>query len=190
MGKIDLGPSVGLGTHENTLSEYDNEISEELLDHHLVQIASIFDLSKNFVCYVLGTGGHPKSTFTELRQEADIDVIWSKSLLSGPFKLLSGLIASHAGLVKILHSDKLPSVAKRLCHMSMIGVYIIDQSEEQYFLDRVMHYPQGEEGMDYGIKRDDRYFLYLVDADNGESSTGIYEVVSYGKKASSFANVL
>ncbi|WP_282611349.1 hypothetical protein [Pelagibius sp. Alg239-R121] len=189
MGKINVDLSVDIGAVENTLNEYDNEISEELLEHHLEQIASIFECSEDLVCYVLGMGSQPKSTYTELRHETGLDLIWSKSVLPDLFKPLSVFIASYAGLLKVLESEKLPSVVKKLCHMSMAGVYIIDHSEEQYFLDRVMHYPQCKE-MDFGIKRDDRYFLYLVDADNAESSTGVYEVVSYGKRASSFANVL
>ena len=189
MGKVNIGSLGGLGSHENTLNEYDNEISEELLDHHLNQIASIYKDSRGCVCYVLGMGAQPKSTYAELREEPGIEVIWSKSVLSGPSKALSVLMASHAGLIKISASEKLPSVVKKLCHLSMTGIYIFDQSMEQGFVSRVIENPLLKE-FDFGIKNDDGYFFYIVDADNAESSTRIFEIVSYGKDASDFASVL
>jgi len=189
MGKVNIRSLGNLGAHENTLNEYDNEISEELLDHHLDQITSVYRDSEGFVCYVLGMGAQPKSTYTELRKESGIEVIWSKSILSGPSKLLSVLVASHAGLIKISAPEKLPSVVKTLCHLSMAGIYVFDQSMEKDFVDRVIRNPLPEE-FDFGIKSDEGYFFYMVDADNAESSTGIYEIVSYGKSASGFASVM
>jgi len=189
MGKINISSLGGLGSHENTLNEYDNEVTEELLDHHLNQIASIHEDSEGCACYVLGMGAQPKSTYAELRKESGIEVIWSKSILSGPSKLLSILVASHAGLIKISESEKLPSVVKKLCHLSMAGIYIFDQSMEQDFVDRVIRNPLPKE-FDFEIKEDSGYFFYMVDADNAESSTGIYEIVSYGKGASAFASVM
>ena len=189
MGKVNIGSLGSLGAHENTLNEYDNEISEELLDHHLNQIASIYGGSKGCVCYTFGMGAQPKSTYAELRKEPDIEVIWSDSILSGAFKILSVFMASYAGLVKVSAPEKLPSVVKTLCHLSMAGIYIFDQSMEKDFVDRVLRNPLPEE-FDFGIKNDEGYFFYMVDADNAESSTGIYEIVSYGKGASDFASMM
>lgn len=189
MSKVNISSLGSLGTHENTLNEYDNEISEELLDHHLNQIVSVYSGSKGRACYVFGMGAQPKSTYTELKKESGIEVIWSKSILTGPSKLLSVLVASYAGLIKISAPEKLPSVVKKLCHLSMTGIYVFDQSMEKDFVDRVIRNPLPKK-FDFGIKNDDGYFLYMVDADNAESSTGIYEIVSYGKDSSDFSGVM
>lgn len=189
MGKLDIRSLGGLGPHANTLNEYDNEVSEELLDHHLNQIASTYEDSKGYVCYVLGMGAQPESIYSELRRESGLEVVWSDSILSGVSKILSVFMASYAGLVKIASPEKLPGVVKRLSHLSMAGIYIFDQSMERDFVERVLKNPLPEE-FDFGIKDDSRYFLYMVDADNSESSTGIYEIVSYGKNASGFAKVM
>ena len=188
MGNVNIKQLGGFNVHENTLNEYSHEISEELFDHHLQQITSIYKNCENCVCYVFGMGAQPKSTYTELREENGINVVWSKSILSGVYKMLSILIASYAGLVKISEPDKLPNVFKKLSHLSMVGVYIFDQSLEKEFVNSVIKNPLSKE-FSFGIKSDNGYFFYIVDADSMESSTGIYEIVSYGKSASSFANI-
>ena len=188
MGKINVSSLGGFGSHENTLNEYDNEVSEELLDHHLQQIASVYKNSEGCVCYVLGMGAQPKSTYTELKSESGIEVVWSDSILSGASKVLSIFMASYAGLVKISEPEKLPSIVKKLTYLSMAGIYIFNQSTERKFVDRVIKNPLPKE-FDFGIKSDGEYFFYIVDADNAESSTGIYEIVSYGKGATDFASV-
>lgn len=188
MGKINIASLGGLGFSENTSNEYDNEVTEDLLDHHLSKIASIYRDSEGYVCYVFGMGAQPKSTYEELKKKSGIEVIWSQSILSSPFKVLSLLIASHAGLIKILDPNRLPNVTKKLCHLSMAGIYIFNKSMEEDFVARVLENPLPER-YDFGIKEDEHYFLYIVDADNEESSTGIYEIVSYGK-ASNFSQFI
>lgn len=182
MGKIHITDIGGLGASENTLNEYDNHVSKELLGHHLEQIATTFAASENSVCYVLGMGAQPKCTYTALKKETGIDVVWTRSILPGLSKVLSVVVASYSGLVKVKDPQKLPGIAEKLSHLSMAGVYIIDRSREKEFVDRVSKYPDSRE-FDFGVKSDNRYFFLLVDADNSESSTGIVEVVSYGRNS-------
>lgn len=189
MGKLNIGSLGGFGFHENTLNEYDKEISKELLDHQLNQIASICKGNKGYVCYVLGMGAQPKSIYEDLRKEFGVEVVWSDSILSGAFKVLSVFMASYAGLVKISSPEKLPGVFKRLCHLSMAGIYVFDQSREEHFVDCVIKNPLPED-FDFGVKGDRSYFFYMVDGDNAESSTGMYAVISYGKSASGFAGIM
>lgn len=180
MGKINITRLGGLGSHANTLVEYDYEVSEQVLDSHLTEIAAIFKVADDCVCYVLGMGGQSKATYDHLKKESGVELIWDRSILSGPLRVLSFFIASHAGLVKVLDADMLPSVVKKVCHLSMAGVYIFDKSMEQEFVANVIKNPLPEE-FDFGVKKDPGYFFYIVDADNPESSTGIFEIVSYGK---------
>jgi len=182
MGKIHIAGLGGLGSSENTSNEYDSEVPEELLDHHLAQIAAILEKSDDSVCYVLGMGAQPKGTYMALKKENGIDVVWTRSILSGPLKVLSFVIASHSALVKVLDPRKLPSITRKLSHLSMAGVYIINKSMEKEFVSCVSDYPSPKD-FDFGVKSDSRYFFLIVDADNADSSTGIIEIVSYGKNS-------
>lgn len=188
MGKIHITGLGGLGSSENTLNEYDNEVSEELLDRHLVQVADILGKNDDSVCYVLGMGAQPKGTYAALKKERGIDVVWTRSILPDPLKILGFFIASYSGLVKILDHEKLPSITKKLSHLSMAGVYVIDKSMEKEFVDCVSGYPSPR-NFDFGTKSDSRYFFLIVDGDNSESTTGIVEIVSYGK-SSCFATLM
>ena len=61
----------------------------------------------------------------------------------------------------------------------MAAIYVLPHSAEQEFVTEVRNNPSPS---DYGFgttERDD-YFIYMVDADNRESSTGVFEIVSYG----------
>jgi hypothetical protein len=182
MGRMHIKELGGFRSSENTLDEYDNEVSEELLDHHLKRIAAILGESEDSVCYVLGMGAQRKETYMALQKESGIDVVWTRSILPGLLKVLSVVVASYSGLVKVLDSQKLPSVTAKLSHLSMAGIYIIDRSREKEFIDCVSKYPVSRD-FDFGVKSDSRYFLLLVDADNSESSTGIMEVVSCGRNS-------
>jgi hypothetical protein len=182
MGKIDLAELGGLGSSVNTLDEYHNEVSKEILDRHLAKIAAILGNSHDNVCYVLGLGAQPKGTFAELGKKTGIDVVWTRSVLPGLFKVLGFVIASYSGLVKVLDPQELPSVTRKLSHLSMVGVYVVDKSMEKEFIACVSRYPSPGD-FDFGVKSDSRYFFLIVDADNAESSTGIVEIVSYGKNS-------
>jgi hypothetical protein len=65
----------------------------------------------------------------------------------------------------------------------MAALYSISPGFEEEFVSRVE-----AEGVprhrDFGIKQDPEYFIYMVDADSMESPTGVYEIVSMGRKAS------
>ncbi len=109
--------------------------------------------------------------------------------MPSPIKLLSSLIASHAGLVKIIDLKKLPEVFLTLSEQSMVGLYVLPKVIEKQFVQRIKSNITPE-SYDFGIKKNRDYFFYIVDGDNYESSTGIYEIVSYGVDANYIAEVL
>lgn len=98
-------------------------------------------------------------------------------------------MATAAGLVKVRDASALDEVFRRLCHLSMAGIYVFSASRERAFLDAVALYPASEH-FDFGIKDDERYFIYLADADSSESATVIVEIVSYGCGESVFSKKL
>ncbi len=189
MGKISVKEIGSLGKSENTLSEYDNEINFELLQHKLRRIAKAVENSEGCVCYVMGMGAHTKDTYCKLKKIVGVDLVWFGSLLPKYTRIFSPLVASYAGLLKILDTEKIPSVFSVLVEQSMAGIYVFPDSFESQFVELVKSNPLPKD-YDFGIKSKKNYFYYIVDADNSESSTGIYEIVSYGVDASFISNYL
>ncbi len=64
----------------------------------------------------------------------------------------------------------------------MAGIYIFDESLERSFVEEVKRDPSPAD-YTFGLNQANDYFLYVVDADNSESSTGIYEILSFGFQA-------
>lgn len=189
MGKINFGSSDLINKNENTLNHYDNEITDELLEHRLQQISRSINLADGYVCYLLGMGAHPKSTYIDLKKRDGIDVVWYRSLLPKYIRFLSFLIASYEGLVKVSNVQEIPEVFQSLVECSMAAIYVFPQSFEKQFLNDIKKniHPKN---YSFGVQENPSYFVYVVDADNSESATGIYEIVSYGVDANYISSVL
>ncbi len=125
-------------------------------------------------------GKHPKSTYVNLKGMSGIEVVWYGSLLPGYMAFLRVFMASYEGIVKVLEPIHASEVFNILSKMSMVGLYIFDKSLEHSFVQTIKEKKYSAYA-DQIIKDDSSYFTYQIDADSLESSTGIYEIVSYGK---------
>lgn len=165
---------------KNTLGEFDNEINYELLICKLKKIAAAIEAkaSDQCVCYVMGMGAHPKGTYLNLIRDGQ-NVVWYASLLPRNIRWLSFILASYEGLLKVSDIQKIPELFLTLVERSMAGVYVFPKSFEGEFLDRVKN-KLSPIDYSFGVKSNSNYFFYIVDADNTESTTGMYEIVSYG----------
>lgn len=189
MGRINFGARISSHRSENTKQEYDNEISYELLAHKTKQIALVASKNSNQVCYLLGMGAHPRSTYEKFSKENGLEVVWFSSALPNYLFFLRGLVASYEGLLKVLDYKKLPEAFLKLVDNSMAGIYMMNKAYEADFVKFVTS-SSSIKNYDFGIKRDPSYFYYIVDADNAESKTGIYEIVSYGMNAREISSFL
>jgi len=180
MGHITLKQFPnGSRKNENTQVEYDNDIQQDRY-RFVVDRVSKSEISQTKVCYVFGMGGHPKSSYTELKRIGGADVVWSYSLMPKVLWPLNLFVASYAGIVRIRNMEMMPQVFELLAKKSMVGLYIFDKSIEDFFIDTVKRY-RHDPYLEENVKaRDKGYFIYEIDADNHESSTGIIEIVSYG----------
>jgi hypothetical protein len=182
MGKINLKEIGNVGgdkKHPNTRNEYEAEVTFDRVDYVIEKIMSADQIWENKVCFVFGMGAHTLSTYFKLHKIPGVEVIWYHSLFPFYFAFLRPIIASYAGLVCIKNKNNLSHVFKTLIDSSMAGIYIVDKSYKKDFIFSVTNEPLPK-NYEYGIKKDKQYFLYIVDADNYESKTGIYEFVSYG----------
>ena len=164
--------------HKNTTREYSREIQVERFRYVLERIPAAISAGK--VCYIFGMGKHPKSTYISFQNTEGIDVVWYGSLLPGYLSPLRLIMASYAGIVRVLNPAKIKDVFEKLSALSMVGLYIFDISLEHRFIEVVKNRKYSRYA-DEVVKEDSAYFIYLIDADSLESSTGIYEIVSYGK---------
>ncbi len=181
MGQIILKESGEFRRHKNTLQQFDSEILDERISQVLNEIAiSPIFKRKELCCYIYGMGAIPKSTYREISKLEGIDVLWFDSILPLYLRPLSFIAASYAGLIRVLSLEVLPSVFQKISRRSMAGLYIFQKSKvEQKFIDAVTK-KRDLPVIDTIVKEDNSYFMYIVDTDNYESRTGIYEIVSYG----------
>lgn len=166
-----------------TLVHSDSEVDAEAVRDRVRSIAAQLQSSEaRQVCYVLGMGSQPRGTYASLLGEAGVEVVWESSVLPRGMRWLGFVVASEAGLVKVLDYRKLPEIFARISTLSMAGIYIFDESLERSFVEEVKRDPSPAD-YTFGLNQANDYFLYVVDADNSESSTGIYEILSFGFQA-------
>jgi len=112
-----------------------------------------------------------------------IEVIWSKSLIPALLAPLRVVVASYACLLRIADPSRIEQAFATVVDKSMAALYSVSHGLENEFVSKTK-----SEGVpahrDFGIKQDPGYFIYMVDADSRESSTGVYEIVSIGREAS------
>lgn len=181
MGKIDIGSSDKYIEHPHTLKKFDREVQLERVKYTAAQIAKFTSINMaGRVCYIYGMGSQPKSAFTELKSLEGIKVIWYDTILPKIFKPLSFVVASYTGLIKVVDQELLSETFMKLIEMSMAGIYIFNKDYQDEFINQIKQNKRSPIS-DQIIKKDPSYFIYQVDADNYESSTGIFEVISYGK---------
>ncbi len=163
----------------NTLFEGSWEASYEGVDKSLEKISKNLDLySQDGDWYVYSMGAGTKSEYYELSVSNDVDLVYVHSTLKGIYKIFS-FIPNYAGLFKIVNPNRIKSIFKTLLNQTMIGLYFVPDSEKKNFINRIKK-KHLTSSIDYGIKNSKNYFMYLVDDDNEESSTDIYEIVSCG----------
>ena len=184
MGQLLLNRTTDQKAFESsphTGSEYDLEGSPGSVLSHvgLIQDA-LNDLDKS--CYVIGFGGIAKDKYQKLAEIPGANLVFLSSHLPKPLLFLSWLVASYEGVIKISNHCTLASIFSTLSEQSMAGIYIFDKSIEDAFLENACDIKSSS--LSYGIKADPAYFIYVADCDSYESSTGIYEIVSYGVSAS------
>jgi len=177
MGEILVKRFAKTPTHQNTLREYSSEV-EEARYHNVLDRMS-HTLPRDKVCYIFGMGKHPQSTYRKLASLSGTEVVWHGSLLPSYMMILRPFIASYEGVVRIFDTTKLEEVFISLSKMSMVGLYIFDSSLEDLFVETIKNKKYSVYA-DEVVKQDKGYFIYQVDTDSVESSTGIFEIVSYG----------
>ena len=163
-----------------TAVQFDRQIEQDTIARRAGLIAQQIEGNDSVVCYVFGMGAQPRSTYASVAKMDGVKVLWNISVLPRKWRWLNRIVASEAGLVKIEKASALVEVFSKVVHSAMAAIYVLPQSAEQMFVTEVRNNPTPA---DYGFGATDRddYFIYMVDADSRESSTGVFEIVSYGR---------
>jgi len=165
-----------LSSH-NTRAEFLREATFETVEATILKFSRWKHFGKEKICYVFGMGKQPKSTYVALQQEDGLEVLFYRSILPWFAKPLRYVMASYEGLIRIDDPSRLSLVFHTLLDQSMVGVYFIHESMQSELLRAAS---EALPTQDLGVKVDPTYVMYIVDADNEESSTGIVEIISYG----------
>jgi hypothetical protein len=128
----------------------------------------------------LHMGAHPIATYKSLEGKPGLRVVFFRSVLPKQFRFLQWIVASYEGLIRIDLASMLPDVFLTLMQQSMVAAYFMSTELETTFVRTVSE--RGRGFIDFGIKSDPGYSIYMVDADSGDVRTGIVEIVSYGLK--------
>jgi hypothetical protein len=156
--------------------EFADYVSEPDVEKLLATLAESGYSALGKVCYVLGSGKLPRSTYTQLNDLSGIHVEIAESLLPPGLRWLP----SYRGLVRIDDPLRLLAVFDQLTDQSKATVYIFDTSLDAAFVDAVRQMDTHRD-CSFGVRQDPGYLIYLVGADRDDSPTGMVEFLSYGK---------
>lgn len=134
--------------------------------------------------YIYGFGSQSKLKIESLKQHKGLEFVFSKSILPTPFKIFNWLVASYSGLFKVTSLKEVFNVFLDLADSGMVGLYYVPSNAESRFLEKAKN-GVGKEGLNFGVNQSEEYFIYIVDGDNFESKSGIYEIVFCGKDTNS-----
>lgn len=165
---------------KNTHAEFDRDVSYAEIEAVLTKLARFQGDSDEVICYVYGMGAHPRSTYQSMQKLDGVHVEFFRSVLPRKLQVLSWFVASYEGLIRIEDLSRLPEVFLTLMKQSMVGVYFMNKDLACGFVRSVKEKREGAL-IDFGIKDDPAYSIYIVDADNVESTTGLVAIVSYGR---------
>jgi hypothetical protein len=125
-------------------------------------------------------GGLPRTVYVNFKKVSGIEVLWYGSLLPLILRPFGAFISSYKGVIKIKDRSKLLKVFNSLSEMSMVGLYVINKGLENDFIDNIKRNNLPEPTDLFVKENDDEFFIYQIDADNYESSTGMCEIISFG----------
>ena len=179
MGNVAFGKLQGRSESAVVGNEFGGAVDMELVEHRVSRLAELLSLRKDISCFVLGDGGMPLGTYDSLSKMSSIKILNKSSRMPLALFFLRGVVASECGLVKLEDVSALPFVFGKLIEQSMAIIFVLPSDKEGVLVDRVKKRNR-DFGFDYGMRMIDNHLIYLVDADNAESETGIAEYFSCG----------
>lgn len=183
MGRLTLSTSPGLPPSANVRREFSRDVPDSRLEQVLLDLSKAPSfVTGRVACVLYGMGAQRRALYLQLARQPGIELMLCRSLLSSWRIIFRPLVASYEALLRVSNPTLLPSTFEQIVHRSMAGAYFLDPS----LLSRAaLGSVRASEGLpfDLGMRADPRHALYILDADNAESTSGYHEIVSYGPDA-------
>ena len=167
--------------------KFDKQVESDDVERRLECILNqlIQKKDSNYHLYLWGMGGQTRGFYKSLDENDVYKVLYYGSIMSGPFKVFS-FIPSQAGLIEIKKVDKgkIIELFFSVGECSMVGLYgFRSQQVAEEFIMSVCENSSKIALEDSMAEKDLAYFSYIVDFDNTESETEIYEIVAFGENS-------
>lgn len=179
MGQLAFGKARGRTESSVVRLEFDGETNLGLVQQRVLRLSELLKKKRGLCCYVLGDGGMPAGTYKAISKNEGVKVVAHTSLLPSVLFFLRSIIASECGLVKLEDVSALPRIFSELIEQTMAIIFVFPSDEEEVFVGRAGKRDR-DFGFDYGVRAIENHLIYLVDADNAESRTGVAEYFSCG----------
>jgi hypothetical protein len=88
---------------------------------YVLNILSITDVPENCSVFIYGTGKQSKSTYSLLKNNVNVEVLWFDFILKGGLKILKYFIAGYAGLLKIKNIKVIKEVFEIVSGLAMVS---------------------------------------------------------------------
>jgi hypothetical protein len=179
MGKLSFGKGQSRSDSNVVKLEFAAENDLDGVERTVSRLSALLMGRAGLLCYVLGEGGMPTGTYERLSGMAGVTVVREGSCMPQALFFLCGIVASECGLVRLDDVSALPAVFGTLIEQSMAIVFVMPSDEGEAFVARSGKRGR-DSGFDHGVRAIANHVVYLVDADNYESKTGVVEYVSCG----------
>jgi hypothetical protein len=177
---------ITFGSNSNNYSpkqvKFDQQVEMDDVEKNIDLITKWSkDTDLDHVLVVYGMGGQTKKVYNFLRDRDEIRLLWSGPRLPKYLRFLNGIISSYAGLMVVHKIEILKELFTSLSENSMVGIYICFNKDVLVEMETVVANNIHPEALDDLVSTVDlENLIYQVDADNNESITGIYEIISHG----------
>ncbi|MBL8263319.1 MAG: hypothetical protein JNM58_12920 [Xanthomonadaceae bacterium] len=179
MGRLSFGKGQSRSESDVAKLEFGADTDLGRVERIISKLSELPLQSKGLSCYVLGDGGMPAGTYDRLSAMVGVTVVKQGSLIPWYCFFLRGIVASEWGIVRVDDVSVLPDVFGTLIEQSMAIVFVMPSDQVEPFVARAAK-RDGNDGFDHGVRKIESHLVYLVDADNHESKTGVVEYVSCG----------
>ncbi len=148
--------------------EIEVELMEEIIKT-LPKLTAMYSESHSILIH--GMGGQTRNFYNDIRQNNNIELLWTGWSSNKWWTYLLNFIHGQAGLVKVLDRSQLDNLYTNIGRLSMCGLYYISKDK----VDNILEAVKKDRGKNIEVILDkvENYFLLTVDFDyNGGDRDG------------------
>jgi hypothetical protein len=180
--RLDIAPSGGMPRSAHTALEFSRDVSIEDAQQHIVAFSEAWSRSeKPVTCFLYGMGAQRSGLYRHVANQSGATVLRLRSLIPWPMAPLRLIVASYEAVLEIPTPAVLSAAFWRVVERSMAGIFFVHPEHAQRIRSELRSAKSLP--LDLWSKADCTYALCIIDADNAESPTGLYEIVSVGSAA-------